>query len=193
MAEVVLFHHAQGLTAGVLEFAAELRGSGHTMHTPDLYEGRTFADLDAGVAHMKSVGFDKLTERARAAAQRLPEGLVYAGMSMGVGPAQMLAQTRPGAGGALFLYGALPASEFGPWPGSVALQIHGMENDEWFKEDIPAARELVASVPGAELFLYPGDKHLFADNSLPDYDEVAAQLLKQRVLEFLDEISRRKT
>ena len=49
----------------------------------------------------------------------------------------------------------------------------------------PAARELVETIEGAELFLYPGDRHLFADTSLPDYDEGAATLLEQRVLAFL--------
>ena len=186
MAEVLLFHHAQGLTAGVLEFAAELRGSGHTIHTPDLYEGKTFTELDDGVAHMKQLG-DVLEKRAEAAVSDLPHALVYAGMSMGVGPAQMLAQTRSGAKGAVLMYGALPASEFGPWPGGVRLQVHAMADDPWFKEDVVAARELVAEAKG-ELFLYPGDKHLFADNSLPDFVEEEAQLLKQRVLEFLDSI-----
>jgi len=188
MAEVVLFHHAQGLTAGVLEFAAELRGSGHDVHTPDLYEGETFAKIDDGVAHMKKIGFDTLIERSRKAVQGLPEGLVYAGMSMGAAPAQMFAQTRPGAKGALLMSGALPASEFGGrWPEGVPLQIHGMEDDPWFKEDIEGAREL-ADMAGGELFLYPGEKHLFADNSLPDFDEEAASVLKQRALEFLDSI-----
>lgn len=186
MAEVLLFHHAQGLTAGVLEFAAELRGSGHRIHTPDLYEGKTFRDLDGGVAYMKQLG-ELVDSRAQAAASGLPRTLVYAGMSMGVGPAQMLAQTRPGAKGALLMYGALPASEFGPWPPGVPLQVHAMADDPWFKDDADAARELVAEAKG-ELFLYPGDKHLFADNSLPDFVEEEAQLLKQRVLEFLDSI-----
>ena len=188
MAEVLLFHHSQGLTAGVLEFAAELRGSGHTIHIPDLYDGATFADINDGVAHMKKVGFEKLMERAQAAAEALPAELVYAGMSMGVGPAQMLAQSRPGTKGALLMFGALPASEFGgKWPQGAPLQIHAMEDDEWFKDDIGAAREL-AELAGGQLFLYPGDKHLFADNSLPDFDEDASTLLKQRALEFLDSI-----
>jgi dienelactone hydrolase len=186
MAEIILFHHAQGLTAGVREFADELRAAGHTVHAPDLYEGRTFTDLNEGVANARQVGFDTLTERAREAAEALPVGLVYGGFSMGVGPAQMLAQTRRGARGALLFYGALPASEFGPWPEGVRLQIHAMQDDPWFKEDEHAARELAASVEGAELFLYPGDRHLFADRSLPDYDEEAAKLLMRRVLSFLE-------
>ena len=188
MAEVLLFHHAQGLTAGVLEFAAELRGSGHTVHTPDLYDGETFSDIDDGVAHMKKVGFGALIERAQAAAEALPPELVYAGMSMGVGPAQMLAQSRPGTRGALLMFGALPADEFGgKWPDGAPLQIHAMVDDPWFKDDVEAAREL-AKLAGGQLFLYPGDKHLFADNSLPDFDEEQAALLKQRALEFLDSI-----
>ena len=186
MTEILLFHHAQGRTPGLLGFADALRGAEHVVHTPDLYDGRTFADLDAGVGYAREVGFDTILERGVSAAQGLPSELVYAGFSLGVMPAQMLTQTRPGARGALFFSAALPASEFGgPWPQGVPLQIHMMEDDPWVDEDLPAARELVDTVDGAELFLYPGDRHLFADNSLPDHDEAAATLLLQRVLAFL--------
>jgi dienelactone hydrolase len=184
--EILLFHHAQGQTQGFLAFADELRVAGHVVHAPDLYDGTTFTDLDEGVGYAKEVGFETITERGRLAADRLPNELVYGGFSLGVLPAQMLAQTRPGAKGALLLSAAFPASEFGGfWPPGVPLQIHMMEEDEWAVEDLPAARELVETVDGAELFLYPGDRHLFADSSLPDYDESAATLLKQRVLAFL--------
>ena len=186
MAEVLLFHHAQGQTPGFLAFADELRAAGHTVHTPDLYDGKTFAALDEGVGYAQQVGFDTILERGRLAAESLPDELVYGGFSLGVMPAQMLAQTRPGAKGALLFHAAFPASEFGgPWPPGVPLQIHMMEDDEWAAEDLPAARELVETTEGAELFVYPGDRHLFADNSLPDYDEGAATLLKERVLAFL--------
>jgi dienelactone hydrolase len=186
MAEVLLFHHAQGQTKGFHAFADELRAAGHTVHTPDLYDGKTFDSLDDGVGYAKEVGFGTILERGEQAAEGLASELVYAGFSLGVMPAQKLAQTRPGAKGALFFSAALPAEEFGgPWPEGVPLQIHMMEGDEWAEEDLPAARELVESTDGAELFLYPGDGHLFADNSLSDYDESAATLLKQRVLEFL--------
>ena len=189
MAELLLFHHAHGQTEGFLAFADELRAAGHVVHTPDLYDGKTFADLDDGVGYAKQVGFDTIGERGRLAADGLPNELVYAGFSLGAMPAQMLAQTRPGAKGALLFSAAFPASEFGgPWPPGVPLQIHMMEDDEWAVEDLPAARELVETTDGAELFLYPGDRHLFADNSLPDYDERAATLLKQRVLRLLDDI-----
>jgi len=185
MAEVLLFHHAQGQTEGFLAFADELRAAGHVVHTPDLYDGKTFTDLDDGVGYAKQVGFDTIGERGRLAADGLPNELVYAGFSLGAMPAQMLAQTRPGAKGALLFSAAFPASEFGgEWPPGVPLQIHMMENDEWAEEDLPTARELVETTESAELFLYPGERHLFADNSLPDYDERAATLLKQRVLAF---------
>jgi len=186
VAEVLLFHHAQGQTPGFLAFAEDLRADGHVVHAPDLYDGKTFADLDVGVGYGREVGFQTIIERGRLAAEGLPSELVYGGFSMGVMPAQMLAQTRPGARGALFFSAALPVSEFGDsWPKGVLLQIHMMEQDPWAEEDIPAARELTEGAEGAELFLYPGGTHLFADSSLPDYDESAATLLRQRVLTFL--------
>jgi dienelactone hydrolase len=186
MAELLLFHHAQGLTTGCRAFADELRAAGHVVHTPDLYDGKTFAELDDGVGYAKQVGFDTILERGLLAAGGLPDEIVYAGFSLGAMPAQMLAQTQSGAKGALLFHATLPPSEFGgPWPRGLPLQIHMMEDDEWGAEDLVVARELAETIESAELFLYPGDRHLFADESLPDYDEEAATLLKQRVLEFL--------
>jgi dienelactone hydrolase len=186
MAEVLLFHHAQGLTPGVVAFADELRAAGHPVHTPDLYEGKTFETVDEGVAHAREVGFDTILDNGVAAADDLPTELVYAGFSLGVMPAQKLAQTRRGARGALLFSAAIPLSEFGgSWPDGVPVQIHFMEDDPWAEEDLPAAREIVGTIDGAELFLYPGDGHLFADSSLSDYEPGAAALLKQRSLDLL--------
>ena len=191
MAEVLLFHHAHGLTTGVREFAETLRQAGHTVHLPDLYEGRIFESLDEGVAHAQKTGFGTIIERGRAAAEPLPAGIVVAGFSLGVVPAQALAQTRPGAKGALFLHSCVPTSEFGgDWPKDVPVQIHSMDADPSFvgEGDIDAARALVASAPeAAEMFLYPGSGHLFADPTLPDYDAPAAALLTSRVLAFLED------
>jgi len=185
MAEVLLFHHAQGLTSGCVAFADDLRAAGHVVHSPDLYEGKTFAELDDGIAYAKEVGFKTIAERGRAAAEGLPGELVYAGFSLGAMSAQELAQTRPGAQGALLMHAAIPASEFGgAWPQSVPLQIHTMEDDELGDADV--ARELAATVEGAELFLYPGERHLFTDRSLPAYDERAAGLVMERALGFLE-------
>ena len=117
MAEVLLFHHAQGLTRGVHGFAGDLRAAGHTVHTPDLFEGRTFPSIDEGLAYIREIGFDDMRERGVRVADKLPAALVYAGFSFGVLPAQKLAQTRPGARGALLFYSCLPISgawAFGP-------------------------------------------------------------------------------
>jgi dienelactone hydrolase len=186
MTTVLLFHHAQGQTSGFLAFSDELRGAGHTVHTPDLYDGRTFEDLDEGVAHAQEIGFDELLRRGSAIAEGLPADIVYAGFSLGVMPAQSLAQQRPGARGALLYSAAVPTSEFGgPWPPGVPVQIHMMDADPWGEEDRPAAEALVNEAKDAELFLYPGSGHLFADASLDDFDPSAAHLLKERTLALL--------
>lgn len=189
MAEVLLFHHALGQTPGFHAFADELREAGHTVHTPDLFDGRMFASIDEGMAYAEQIGFpDEIIARSERAAEELPGDLVYAGFSLGVVPAQKLAQTRPGARGALFFYSCVPTAMFGsPWPDSVPVQIHGMDADPIFvgEGDVDAARDLVASTERGELFLYPGDQHYFADSSLPSYDPAAAKLLTRRVLDFL--------
>jgi dienelactone hydrolase len=188
MAEVLLFHHAQGQTRGFLAFADTLRAAGHTVHTPDLFDGRVFESLEDGVGYAESTGFEELLKRGVRAADDLTPELVYAGFSLGVLPAQCLAQTRTGARGALLLEACVPVSEFGSsWPAGVPVQIHGMDGDPFFaaEGDIDAARALVASTPQAELFVYPGSQHLFADASLPSYDQDAAALLTERVLGFL--------
>jgi dienelactone hydrolase len=189
MTTVLLFHHARGQTPGFLAFVDELREAGHTIHAPDLYEGKTFGTVDEGVANAKRVGFSEIIRRGSEAAQGLPADIVYAGFSLGVMPAQSLTQTRPGARGAILFHGALPTSEFeGPWPEGVPLQIHMMDEDPWAGEDRPAAEALVEQIEGAELFVYQGSGHLFADPSSDDYDEQAAGLLKERTLAFLERV-----
>jgi dienelactone hydrolase len=196
VAEVLLFHHIQGLTEGVQAFADDLRSGGHTVHTPDLYGGRTFGSIQEGFAFSQQVGGDEFKARAAKAVGDLPEGLVYSGISFGVGFAQRLAQTRQGAKGALLYESCIPITgewAFGPWPEDVPVQIHGMDEDEFFAKegDIDAAREIVATVGPdlAELYTYPGDQHLFADRSLTSYDAEAAALLTERTLAFLDRVT----
>lgn len=191
MATVVLFHHVHGQTPGFLAFADELRRPGHTVHTPDLFEGRTFGTIEEGMTHVGEIGFGAILERGIAAADAIDGPVVYAGMSLGVVPAQMLAQTRESARGALLLHSCVPVSEFSEtWPEHVPVQIHAMDNDPFFigDGDIDAARDLVASSEQAELFLYPGDQHLFADRSLDTYDEEAAGLLLSRIRDFLGDL-----
>jgi len=189
--EVVLFHHALGLTSGVTGFADELRGAGHTVHTPDLFEGNTFGSIDEGLGYVRGIGFGEIIGRGVTAAQELPDNVVYAGFSLGVLPAQMLAQTKAGALGALLYYSCVPVAEFGAaWPDGVPVQVHGMDADPLFVgEDLDAAKALVAEAAQGELFLYSGDQHYFADATLPSYDAEAAALLLQRSLSFLSSVA----
>jgi dienelactone hydrolase len=188
MAEVVLFHHVQGLTPGVLAFTDRLRAAGHDVSTPDLFDGRTFPTLEEGMAHAKSVGFGAILERGLAEARAGSPEVVYIGLSMGVMPAQQLAQTRAGALGAVLVDACLPIEEFGGrWPDAVPVQIHGMDADPIFagEGDLDAARGLLKCTNAAELFLYPGSVHLFSDSSLPSFDPAATDLMTGRILEFL--------
>ena len=195
MTEVVLFHHVQGLTEGVRAFAEELRAGGHIVHTPDLFDGEVAATIEDGLALTQRIGDEVLTERADRAVADLPKDLVYGGFSFGAGTAQRLAQTRPGARGALLYESCISITgewSFGPWPDGVPVQIHGMDEDPFFalEGDIDAARELVETVGPTlgELFVYPGDRHLFADSSLASYDADAAALVVQRSREFLNRV-----
>jgi dienelactone hydrolase len=196
MAEVVLFHHVQGLTDGVRSFAEELRVGGHTVQTPDLFDGKRPATIKDGVAFVQGLGDEVIKERANQAVADLPQSLVYAGFSFGASTAQWLAQTRSGARGALLYESCVPITgewAFGPWPSGLPVQIHGMDRDPFFalEGDIDAARELVETLGSAlaQLFVYPGDRHLFTDSSLPSYDADAAGLVVQRSQEFLDRVS----
>jgi dienelactone hydrolase len=195
MTDVVLFHHVQGLTDGVRAFAGQLAEGGHTVHTPDLFDGETPASLEEGMAFARSLDDDAVRERVDAALSGLPPELVFAGISFGVMEAQRLAQTRPGARGALLYEGCLPITgkwAFGPWPDGVPVQIHGKDDDAIFAHegDVDAAREIVAAVGSdhGELFLYPGDAHLFLDSSLPTYDAEATALAVQRSRALLDRV-----
>jgi len=187
LTDVVLFHHVQGLTPGIVAFADELRAAGHTVHTPDLFDGRTFPTLDEGVAYARQVGFGAILDRGVAEADALANDMVYAGISLGVMPAQKLAQTRAGAQGALLIDACFPVTEFGDrWPEGVPVQVHGMDADPMFADegDLDAAKALVDSTQGA-LFLYAGNVHLFSDSSLPCHDQLATELMTGRILDFL--------
>ena len=195
MAEVVLFHHVQGLTDGVRAFAEELRAGGHTVRTPDLFDGERPATIEDGIALVGRIGEETLDARIEAALVGLPQGLVYAGFSFGGGAAQRLAQTRPGARGALLYesFVSLTAAwAFGPWPDGLPAQVHGMDKDPYFalEGDLDAARELAEAIGPqlAEVFTYPGDGHLFTDSSLPSYDPAATALVLSRSREFLDRL-----
>ncbi|HRN19235.1 MAG: dienelactone hydrolase family protein [Trueperaceae bacterium] len=191
MAEVVLFHHVLGLTEGIERLAEEMRHHGHAVTAPDLFEGKVFSSLEEGMAHVRTLGFEEVAARGVRAAEALSPAAVYMGYSLGGIPAQKLAQSRPGARGAVLVAACLPPEELGgPWPRGVPLQIHAEEHDPEFDNgyDLPTARAVVAAAADAELFLYPGNKHFFADSSLPDYEPAVARLFMTNVLAFLDRL-----
>jgi dienelactone hydrolase len=191
MAEVLLFHHVQGLTDGVTAFADDLRAGGHTVHTPDLFDGHTFDSIEAGFGYVKSLEDGTIDQRVEAAVDGLPAELVYAGISYGVPPALQLTVKRPGAKALVMLESAMPIEgewAVGPYPDGVPLQIHGGEGDEYFTEDRPFADQAVELLgpERAELFVYPAQQHLFTDRSLPSYDAESAALVTRRILALLD-------
>ena len=191
MTELVLFHHALGLTDGVRTFADLIRAQGHTVHTPDLFEGRTFPTIDEGIGYAGSIGFDEVIRRGTEAAADLPQQVVFGGFSVGVMPAQQLLQTTPGALGGLFLHAFIdPAQLPGSWPGDTAVQVHGMDEDPFFigDGDLDAARAVSADHPGVEIFLYPGSAHLFTDSSSADYDQASAATVLERTSAYLSSV-----
>ncbi|UPO76432.1 MULTISPECIES: dienelactone hydrolase family protein [Arthrobacter] len=202
MADVLLFHSELGLTPGTDAFADLLRDAGHTVTAPDLYDGQVFGTLEAGLEYAGEIGLETIEALGVRIAEQLPEDLVYIGFSLGVLPAQRLAQTRPGARGAVLVSSCVPPGAYAyTWPAGVPLQIHAMADDPVFVEegDLDAARNLVDSIAGdadwaaadtlndasVKLILYPGSSHFFVDISSPDYDEDYAHALTFSVLELL--------
>lgn len=191
MAEIVLFHHAQGLTQGVRLFADRLRSAGHGVTTPDLFGGATFDTVEAGVAHAERIGFEQIIIRGEAAVTDLPSGVVYGGFSLGAMPAQKLAQQRPGAQAVLLYESGVPLSAFGgTWPEGVPLQIHANADDAL--AEVEVLQDLARTVPGADLHLYPGSEHLFTDASLSTYDAQATDLVIERTLTLLQGLGSRR-
>jgi dienelactone hydrolase len=197
MAEVILFHSALGLGPGVISAAERLRAAGHTVHTPDYYDGEVFDDLEDGLRKEESLGYQEIARRAREFAGGLPEGLVYAGFSLGALHAEVLAASRPGALGAVLMHGAAPVETleeyFGVerWPEGVPVQVHYAEGDSWVeaKEEVVPLSEAVRGAGAAfEAYTYPGSSHFFADPDLPEYDRASSEGMWRRVLVFLDRV-----
>ena len=199
MAEVVLFHSALGLRPGVIADAGRLRAAGHTVHTPDYYDGEVFDDLDDGLRKRDDLGVVEIIRRTREAVAGLPEGLVFAGFSLGVDAAEFLAASRPGALGAVLMHGAVPVEGFGEfgidrWPEGVPVQVHYAAGDPWVDAEGEVA-PLGSAVRGAgaafEEYAYPVSAHLFADPDLSEYDRESSEEMWERVLAFLNRIDTR--
>lgn len=187
MATVVLFHSALGRRPALKAFADRLRAAGHRVHTPDLYDGDVFDDLHAGAAKRDALGVPELLDRAQRAVADLPDGLVYAGFSMGAAAAQALAATRPGATGAILIQGAVPLAALGvaAWPSGVPVQLHATSADPWL--DLAVVDELAGAIPAdlIEVHRYDGGGHLVSDEGWIDHDPRIAAGILQRVLDWL--------
>ena len=188
---VVLFHSAQGLRPGIHWFADRLREAGHEVHTPDLFDGEVFDELDDGVRKRDNIGIGALIGRSFEAVAELPEDVVYAGFSMGTGPAMVLAAGRPGCRGAVFFHGALDPADAGipAWP-SVPAQVHYSTKDAWVDSAAVEGlrRAVLAAGQTCEVFAGDVEGHLVADPDLPEYDEVETKHILERTLNFLDNI-----
>ncbi len=188
MVHVAVLHHALGLTDGVREFAGRLRGAGRDVLAPDLFDGRTFATIEEGVAHAEALGMGELIARGFAAVPAGPAPLLVVGVSLGVLPAQAIAQQRSAIIGAVLVSACLPHRSFEErWPQGVPVHIHASEDDPWFVDggDREAAEELVARSADARLHLHPGDAHLFVDATLADFDARATDAVVASVESML--------
>jgi len=189
---VVVFHSVLGLRPAIHKFAEYLREKGHTVYTPDSFDGETFNTIDEGARKRDSLGIPELINRAWAAVSKLPNDIVYAGFSLGAAPAELLAGTRPGARAAILMHGAIPLQMMGvaQWP-SVPAQIHYSPNDPWVEaQEVESfSKSVRASAQTCEIFQYPGKGHLFDDNGSSDYDAVASITMRERVAHFLKGLS----
>jgi dienelactone hydrolase len=200
MAEVVLFHSVLGLSPGVISAAERLRAAGHTLHTPDYFDGEVFDDLEEGMRKEDALGFQEIARRARESVARLPEGLVFCGFSLGAVHAEALAASRPGALGVVLMAGAVPVEAleeyFGidSWPEGVAVQIHYAADDPWVEveeEVVPLGEAVRGAGAAFEAHSYPGSGHLFFEPGQPEYDRASSEEMWERVLVFLDRIDDR--
>jgi dienelactone hydrolase len=200
MAEVVVFHSVLGLRPGVLGAADRMRPAGHTVHTPDLFEGEVFDDIDDGMRKEESLGYREIARRTEEAVTGLPAGLVFAGFSMGISYAEWLTASRPGALGAVLMHGAVPVEAlteyFGVerWPAGVPVQVHYAVDDPWVEveqEVVPLGEDVRGAGAEFEEYVYPGSAHLFADPDLAEYDRASSEAMWERVIAFLDRIDAR--
>lgn len=187
MAEILLFHHALGLTEGLQSLAERLRANHHIVHCPDSYSGKTFKHLDEGVRFAQELGHDALEEVANRAARQHRDADVVMGFSLGASQAQQLAQHKRRFKACLLMGGALPPESLGgDWRHTCALQVHVADPDEWVKPS--EVNGLIYHAPHGELFTYPNKGHMFVDTSSKDYDADAADQFEDRMVEWLAKI-----
>lgn len=189
MSHILFFHSAVGLDDGVHAMAQTLRDAGHTVTTPDYYDGRTFDTAEQGIAYRDEVGFRTLVDRVNEAIEDIEGPVVAAGISLGSAMAQRLGKKDPRVRAALLLHAGGEAKPV-DWPTDCALQMHYSVNDPWIDEGMPEHLLRSAARAGArtEHYLYPGASHLFADPTKPDYVKESADLMWDRVLGLLTDL-----
>lgn len=190
MASIVLFHSAFGLRPAVHEAAGRLRAAGHTVHVPDLYDGRTTDSVEEGMRIKDGFGHEELLKRAVAAAAPHSErGLVYAGLSLGGSLAQNLALGDVRARGLLLLHGTSDIADAAAVDG-LPVQLHVADPDPFEPHDWLNAWYLRMRRAGAdvEVHRYPGAGHLYTDPGLDDHDAEAAEATWRTALGFLAEL-----
>lgn len=189
MRTLVLLHSALGRTPGMDAIAERFTAAGHTVHTPDFYDGTTFTTAEAGVGHSQEVGFSTLVDRVKDACADLGDEIVFGGFSLGAALAQQMGKNDPRARGALLFHGGgFPKQT--RWQRQVPVQAHFAVDDDWRTPGTIETLMESATRAGAqaEHFLYPGETHLFSDPTSPDYREDSAALLYSRALAFLDRL-----
>lgn len=193
MAHVVLFHHVRGLTPGVVSLAEALQEAGHTVTTPDLFNGETFTDLSAGLAWVQRLGDEELLDRVDRACQDLPADCVYAGLSYGVFAAQHLVQTRSGAKGGLFLHSFFPPGDIaGTWPTSCPVHVYATDQDPFFvgDGDLQIAQAWQETNPNLTINLYRGKGHLVMEPESDDYDAKLSAAITRDIIAALATIDK---
>ncbi|RRD46733.1 dienelactone hydrolase family protein [Tessaracoccus sp. OH4464_COT-324] len=184
MTEIVLFHHALGLTDGVRQFADQLRSRGFAVRTPDLFEGRVFSSVEEAFQYVERVSCATLLQRAEESCVEIHGRIIFGGFSLGVVPAQHMMLAKPSIGGLLF-HGFTPfEADTSDWP-QLPMHVYAMAEDPLFvgDGDIEAVREAQAVLPQLELHLFEGRKHLFTDSSTGDYDAFATQQVLDHVID----------
>ncbi len=180
-----MFHSAYGLRQAEVGAAARLRAAGCDVITPDLYGGQTAGTLDAALALMGTVGWDRICARARQALEAVPGTAVLAGFSMGAGVIGSLWDQRRAAAGIILLHGIAPV----PAGARAALPVpvHLAEGDPFASRQAVDRWQADADRAGlaAQVFAYPGAGHFYTDPDLADYHPAAATQTWQRVIAFL--------
>lgn len=185
MSDILLLHSALGLRPAVTQFAELLRAGGHTVHTPDFYDGALFEASAEGLAHRDEVGARELFGRVQSGLETVPDDAVLAGFSLGAAFAQRLAGDRPQALAIVLMHSvAAPRGDWRRQP----VQVHRYESDPFIEQD--DVRDLQSAVQSSgaifEDVVVPGRGHLFTDLDTPDGNRAARDAAAQRVLDLLD-------